>query len=263
MKKSILTSIIILLTLMGCSRVPITGRKQFNIIPKNTLLSQSFNSYNSFLNENKVIKNTKDAILVKKVGNRIKNSVINYMKQKGLSKELESFKWEFNLVESNDINAWCMPGGKVVFYTGILKYTMNEAGIATVMGHEIAHAIAKHGAERMSQTLVKSFGGLALNEFMEQKGVEGRNYWMAAYGAGTSLGFSLPFSRLHETEADNLGLVFMAMAGYNPNEAVKFWERMSKGKSGGSPEFLSTHPSHKTRIKNLKKEIPKVMKYYN
>jgi predicted Zn-dependent protease len=242
--------------------VPITGRKQLNIIPNNTLMSQSITSYGQFLQENKVLNNS-DAKLVQRVGRKIQNAVEKYMRQNGMKDELEKFAWEFNLVESNEVNAWCMPGGKVVFYTGILKYTQGEAGIATIMGHEVAHAVAKHGAERMSQTLIQQFGGVALNVAMEQNNVKGRQYWMAAYGAGTSVGITLPFSRLHETEADKLGMIFMAMAGYDPAEAISFWERMAAGKKGSPPEFLSTHPSDERRIKDLQKYLPKAKKYFN
>lgn len=262
MKKYIASIFVIILLAVACSKVPVTGRKQFNIIPENTIMSQSFNQYSSFIKSNKVLNDSR-AGQIKKVGNKIKNAVEKYMQQKGYGEEIKNFAWEFNLVESDEVNAWCMPGGKVVFYTGILKYTQNEAGIATIMGHEIAHAVAEHGAERMSQALIQNFGGVALNQVMEQNNVKGRQYWMAAYGAASTVGLMLPFSRLHESEADKLGLIFMAMAGYNPNEAVKFWQRMSEGKKGSPPEFLSTHPSDETRIKDLRKYMPKAMKYYN
>lgn len=261
MKKLAISSIL-LIFILACSKVPITGRKQFNIIPENTLLNQSYTSYGSFLQDNKVLNNA-DSRLIKKVGNKIKVAVEKYMSEKGLSDDLKNFEWEFNLVESNEVNAWCMPGGKVVFYTGILKYTQGEEGIATIMGHEIAHAIAQHGAERMSQALVQQFGGVALNVALEQNNVKGQQYWMAAYGAGTTVGMTLPFSRLHETEADKLGMIFMAMAGYNPEEAISFWKRMSEGKTSSTPEFLSTHPHSSTRIKDLKNYLPEAKKYYN
>ena len=175
----------------------------------------------------------------------------------------KDYDWEFNLVESKDVNAWCMPGGKVVFYTGILPYTRNEDGVAVVMGHEIAHAVAAHGNERMSHMLAVQFGGLALSVALAQRPGETQGLWMAAFGLGAQVGLLLPFSRLHEYEADRLGLTFMAMAGYDPREGVKFWERMAQ-KQGGKkpPEFMSTHPSDEKRIANIKQLIPEVMPYY-
>jgi predicted Zn-dependent protease len=197
------------------------------------------------------------------VGKNIQLAVEEYFKMNNMPEKLEGYEWEFNLVESKEVNAWCMPGGKVVFYTGILPVTQNEGGLAVVMGHEIAHAIAGHGNERMSQVLVAQLGGMALSEALDNKPEETRQLWMMAFGAGAQLGVLLPFSRLHESEADQMGLIFMAMAGYNPNQAVGFWERMAEMKGGGAPpEFLSTHPSDKTRIKNIKSLLPDAMKYY-
>ena len=176
---------------------------------------------------------------------------------------LKGFQWEFNTVESEEANAFCMPGGKVVFYTGILPICQDEAGVAVVMGHEVAHAIAKHGNERMSQGLVQQFGGVALSVALSDKPAQTQQLFQTAYGVGSQVGVMLPFSRLQESEADELGLIFMAMAGYDPHEAPKFWERMSAKSSGGAPpEFLSTHPSHETRIRKLNKAIPKAMEYY-
>ena len=201
--------------------------------------------------------------MVKRIGKKIQIAVEKYFAQKNLSSELEGYNWEFNLVESKDVNAWCMPGGKVVVYTGILPITRDETGLAVVMGHEIAHAVAEHGNERMSQGLITQFGGLALAKALENKPEETQALWMGAFGLGAQVGVLLPFSRLHESEADHLGLIFMAMAGYDPNQAVNFWQRMAKMKGGQAPpEFLSTHPSDETRINKIKKLLPKAMKYY-
>jgi predicted Zn-dependent protease len=180
-----------------------------------------------------------------------------------MASEIKNYKWEFNLIESEEVNAWCMPGGKVVFYTGILPVTQTEAGIAVVMGHEIAHAVAEHGNERMSQSLIAELGGIALSEAVKNEPAQTQQLWFAAYGLGATVGVLLPFSRTQESESDRLGLIFMAMAGYNPQEAVNFWKRMAAQKGGNAPpEFLSTHPADETRIKDLQNEIPEAMKYY-
>lgn len=258
-----LISIFLLITFVfSCSKVPITGRKQFNIIPDNQLYPTSFNQYSDFLKDAKLSNNKSQVDLVKKVGNKIKNAVEKFMAEKKLSAQLKDYKWEFNLVEDDAVNAWCMPGGKVVFYTGILPITQNETGIAVVMGHEVAHAIAEHGAERMSQSLVQQMGGVALNVALQEKSQQTKLLWNSAYGIGSQVGVMLPFSRTHESEADRLGLIFMAIAGYDPSEAVSFWQRMSKNKSANVPEFLSTHPSDETRIKDIKKYLPDANKYY-
>ena len=202
--------------------------------------------------------------MVKKVGQNIQKAVEKYLADKGASSELNGFAWEFNLIDDpKTANAWCMPGGKVAFYTGILPICKDEAGIAVVMGHEVAHAIANHGRERMSQQMVAQFGLSTLSAAMGQNPTLTNEILMQAVGAGTSLGM-LKFSRTHESEADHIGLIFMAMAGYDPNEAPKFWERMTQ-MSGGQqpPEFMSTHPSHETRIKDLQSWIPEAMKYKN
>jgi predicted Zn-dependent protease len=201
--------------------------------------------------------------MVKGVGLKIQKAVEEYMAQNNWSGQLEGYAWEFNLIEDDIVNAWCMPGGKVVFYTGIMPICQDETGVAVVMGHEVAHAIANHGAERMSQGLVQQMGGQALSVALSSKPAETQALYNAAYGIASNYGAMLPFSRLHESEADKMGLIFMAMAGFDPQEAPKFWERMQK-KSGGAapPEFLSTHPSHESRIKDLNAQIPEAMKYY-
>jgi predicted Zn-dependent protease len=180
-----------------------------------------------------------------------------------MSSRLEGYAWEFNLVEDEAVNAWCMPGGKVVVFTGILPVTRDATGLAVVMGHEIAHAVANHGNERMSQGLMVQMGGTALSKALEDKPEETRNLFLTSFGLGTQVGVLLPYSRLHENESDHLGLIFMAMAGYDPRSAVDFWERMATQKSGGAPpEFLSTHPSDKTRIENIKSLLPEALRYY-
>jgi predicted Zn-dependent protease len=266
MKKIIKISIAFLLLnalVVACSTVPLTNRSQLNIIPDSEMLAMSFSQYDQFLKENKLSKNQSQTQMVKSVGKRIEAAVTQYLYDNNYAQLLEGFDWEFNLVENDLVNAWCMPGGKVVVYTGILPITKNENGLAVVMGHEIAHAIAEHGGERMSQELLRQAGGVALSVALKDNPEQTRNYWMAAYGLGSEVGVMLPFSRLHESEADRLGLIFMAMAGYDPQEAPRFWERMSKAGDGQKPpEFLSTHPSDETRISNLNKWMPEAMKYF-
>jgi len=247
----------------SCSTVPVTGRNQLSIIPSSQLMAMSFQQYDQFLSENKVSKNAKQTAQIKRVGAKIQKAVEDYFKEENMSDHLNGYSWEFNLVESDQVNAWCMPGGKVVFYTGILPICKDEAGIATVMGHEIAHAIAEHGGERMSQGLLVQLGGMGLQAALEKEPALTQQLAMAAFGIGAQVGIMLPFSRLHESEADHLGLIFMSMAGYNPNNAVEFWQRMAAQKGGAAPpEFLSTHPSDQTRITDLRRLIPKAMQYY-
>jgi predicted Zn-dependent protease len=227
------------------------------------MLAMSFQEYNEFLKSHKLSTNPEQTQMVKQVGERIQRAVEQYFAQNQSSHELDGYGWEFNLVESDEVNAWCMSGGKVVVYTGILAITQNEAGLATVMGHEIAHAVAKHGNERMSQGLLTQMGGAALSVALAQKPQQTRGLWMTAFGLGAEVGVLLPYSRLHETEADHLGLIFMAMAGYDPNNAVNFWQRMSEKKGAKSPpEFLSTHPTDETRIRKIKALLPEAMQYY-
>jgi len=263
MKKYFIFLLSALFFLVSCATVPLTGRRQLTLISANEINSMSFKSYDTFLSEHKVIKNTAEAQMVKRVGMRIQRSVERYFSEQNLSGRLKGYKWEFNLVNEPTVNAWCMPGGKVVVYTGILPITKDETGLAVVMGHEIAHAVADHGNERMSQGLLVQMGGIALSQAISEKPGETQNLFLAAYGMGAQVGMLLPYGRLHESEADHLGLIFMAMAGYDPQAAVKFWQRMAESKTGGSPpEFLSTHPSDENRINNLKKLLPEAMKYY-
>ena len=246
-----------------CSSVPLTGRSQLNMIPSSEMLTMSFQQYDQFLKESKVITNTAEVSMVKQTGAKIQNAVERYMSENKLSHRLEGYNWDFNLVEDDQVNAWCMPGGKVVVYTGILPVTQDETGLAVVMGHEIAHAIAEHGNERMSQQLLQQVGAVSLMVAMQDEPAETQALWLGVYGVGTTVGIMLPYSRTHESEADHLGLIFMAMAGYDPHAAPEFWKRMAASKQGGSPpEFLSTHPSDQTRIEDITSWIPEAMKYY-
>ena len=248
----------------SCQKVPVSGRRQLSIVPSSEMQSMSYSSYREFLGQNKLSTNSEQIAMVKRVGLRVQHAVEQYMSQNNMASRLKGFEWEFNLVVDPAVNAWCMPGGKVVVYTGIMPVVKDEAGLAVVMGHEIAHAIANHGGERMSQGLVTQLGGVGLALALQSKPKETQTIFNTAFNVGSQVGVLLPYSRLHETEADHLGLIFMAMAGYDPNESVEFWQRMqSQSKGGKPPEILSTHPSDEKRIRDLKKEIPEAMKYYN
>lgn len=267
MKISLKSTLIVLCGLLsllsGCSEVEITGRNQFIMIPPSMMNSMSFQSYGEFLSKSKLSTNTEQTQMVKRIGGRIQNAVEQYCKTNRIEDRLAGYEWEFNLVEDPNINAWCMPGGKVVVYSGILPIAQGETGLAVVMGHEIAHAFAKHGAERMTQGLLVQMGGRALSTALKDRPEQTKNLFMQSYGIGTQIGVLLPYNRIHESEADHLGLVFMAMAGYNPQEAIGFWQRMAEQKKGAKPlEFLSTHPADETRIQKLKDLLPNAMKYY-
>ena len=261
-KLRILTALLIMLFFQTCSVVPFTGRKQLNMLPESEVIAMSLTSYNEFMKENPVSPDRSNAELVRKVGSDIADAVTKYFNENKLASRLEGYKWEFNLVDDKTPNAWCMPGGKVVVYSGILPYTQDQNGLAVVLSHEIAHAVARHGNERMSQTLLAQFGGMALSEALKQKPAETQAIFNTAFGIGAQVGVLLPFSREHELEADKLGLIFMAMAGYDPNAAISFWQRMSAIGGEKPPEFISTHPSDEKRISKIKAAMPEVMKYY-
>jgi len=262
-KRCITPLLVILLLVLSCSTVPVTGRRQLHLIPDSTILPMSFQQYDEFLKSNKLSTNQDQTQAVRRVGIRIQRAVEEFFVERDMSDRLHDYAWEFNLVDSDQANAFCMPGGKVVVYTGILPIAGNEAGLAVVMGHEIAHAIAGHGSERMSQGLAVEMGGVALSAALANQPAQTQQLWMTAFGVGSQYGLMLPYSRLHESEADHLGLIFMAMAGYDPHNAVVFWERMAEGKGGQAPpEFMSTHPADETRIRKIKELIPEVMPYY-
>jgi predicted Zn-dependent protease len=250
------------LFMYACATVPVTGRNQLSLISNAELMPMAYQQYREVIAKGPISTNAQQTAMIKRVGVNIQKAVEQYMADKNLSSQLDDFAWEFNLIDDPTVNAWCMPGGKVAFYTGILPICKDELGVAVVMGHEVAHAIANHGRERMSQQMFAQFGLSTLGALMGQNPTAGNELLMQAIGAGTNIGM-LKFSRQHESEADKMGLIFMAMAGYDPNEAPKFWERMS-ALSGGQapPEFLSTHPSHETRVRDLNSWIPEAMQYY-
>jgi len=260
-----LASLLAVLFLVSCSAVALTGRKQLNLVAEDQMLATSTQQYEQFLKENKLSTDAEQTARIKRVGAKIQAAVEDYARKNNRTDELKGYAWEFNLVESKDVNAWCMPGGKVVFYTGIMPVCQDDDGVAVVMGHEVAHAVGKHGAERMSQNLVVQGGGAALSAALATKPQQTQQLWMSAFGAGAQYGLLMPFERGQESEADHIGLIFMAMAGYDPNHAVAFWQRMSKASASAEkpPEFMSTHPSDETRIKKLQKELPEALTYYN
>lgn len=261
MKKTFLF-VIAILFLFSCSRVMITGRKQVALVSDAELLNMSLVSYKEFIDSVPLSTDVQQTALVKKVGENIANAVESYMKNNGLTDEIANYAWEFNLVQDETANAFCMPGGKVVFFEGILPVCENETGIAVVMGHEVAHAVAKHSKERISQQMLLSYGSAVTDMLLTQKSDATRQSVQLLYGLGAQYGVILPYSRNHESEADRLGLIFMAMAGYDPNAAVGFWERMMAGESAAVPEFLSTHPASAKRIANIKKFLPEALEFY-
>lgn len=261
MKK--LFTFIAVFIIYSCSTVPLTGRKQITWIPSQQMLQLSYQSYNDVLQQNKLSDNAQYRQMVESVGVNIKNAVQQYFQEINKTEALDGYRWEFHVLAEDVVNAWAMPGGKVAFYNGIMPICQDESGVAVVMGHEIAHAIAEHGNERMTQGLVQQGLGTALAVALQDEPQKTQQVALAAYGLGSTVLGILPYSRLHESEADKLGLVFMAMAGYNPKEAPEFWKRMRAQAGGNSPpEFLSTHPSYETRIENLNDWIPDAMKYY-
>ncbi|PCJ00479.1 MAG: peptidase M48 [Flavobacteriales bacterium] len=261
--KKYIPLVLIALIVFSCATVPISGRKQISLLPESQMMSMSLTQYQSFLKENKVVAdNMEQTKMVKRVGQRIAHAVEKYMKAENMSSRIKGYNWEFNLVDENTVNAWCMPGGKVVVYTGILPITKTEEGLAVVMGHEIAHAIARHGNERMSQGIVAQAGTMSAAAFMKEKPEATQALLLGAIGIGTNVGM-LAFGRNQESEADKLGMVFMAMAGYQPAEAIPFWGRMKAvGGGGGTPEFLRTHPSEDIRIDRIKEWLPTAESYY-
>lgn len=250
--------------LCACKTVPVTGRKQLNLVPNSMIQALAFSQYDSVVKVSATLsQNDERAQMVTRTGTKIQQAVEMYMQQNNMSKEIKNFKWEYNTINENIINAWCMPGGKVVVYTGLLPVTQNETALAVVMGHEIAHAIARHGNERMSTGLLMSLGGLVLEEALKEKKQETQLLFLGLYMVGSKLAIELPNSRMQESEADKLGLIFMSMAGYNPDEAVPFWQRMATENKGNKlPQFLSTHPSDETRIKKLTELIPGIKAQY-
>ncbi len=250
--------------LAACTTAPVTGRTQLHLVGSSTMLSMSQQQYDQVLQENELSHDVEATAMVKRVGTNIQRSVERYFIQQGMKRELDDYEWEFNLIESDEVNAWCMPGGKIAVYTGILPVTKDENGLAVVIAHEVGHAVAGHGAERMSHMLAAQLGGIALSAAMANSPDTTQQLWMTVFGLGAQVGFILPYSRVQEYEADHLGLVFMAMAGYDPEGAIEFWQRLAAEKKGSSPPaFLSTHPTDASRIQRIRSLMPEARRYYD
>jgi len=259
-KRILLLGVAMTLLIMACATNPFTGKSTLALVGNNEIFPSAFQQYKQFLSESKIVTGTDDAKKIETIGTKIKVAAEKWLGANGQSNYLDGYQWEYKLIESKDVNAWCMPGGKIVFYTGILPICKTDGGIACVMGHEVSHALANHGQQRMSAGLLQQLGGAGVAMATGSKSQETQQLAMTAYGAATQYGGMLPFSRNHETEADQIGLLLMAIAGYNPDESITFWERMSSASSGGNkpPEFMSTHPADATRIANLRTLIPQV-----
>jgi predicted Zn-dependent protease len=262
--KKLFSLLFIVPAFVACTTNAVTGRKQLSLFPESALQAEAVNQYQSFLSENKVVSanTSRDAEMVKRVGSRVASAITTYYRSKGLAKELDGYKWEFNLINDAQVNAWCMPGGKVVVYTGLLPITQNEAALAVVMGHEILHAVAQHGNERMSQVAVANGLQVAGNIFTSNNS-QANSLFNNVFAPGAQVGVLLPNSRKQEYEADRYGLIFAAMAGYNPREAIPFWQRMAAASNGNKPpEFLSSHPADDSRIAKIQEYMPEALKYY-
>ena len=244
--------------------VPITGRQQSLMVSDDQVLSLSFQEYSDYMKTAKASTNSTNTALVKRVGQNIAKAVETYLTQNGMAEDVKTYSWEFNLVQDKQVNAWCMPGGKIVVYEGLLPVTQDEASLAIVMGHEIAHAVARHSAERLSNAYKEQYGAAALSALLQGAGVGSGWQQLAslAHQYGGAL-FTSGFSRKQESEADHIGLIFAAMAGYNPEVAVTFWQRMSSATGGGSNSIFADHPSDATRIEQIQGWLPEAKKYYN
>ncbi|MES1221449.1 MAG: M48 family metallopeptidase [Bacteroidota bacterium] len=264
MIRKIIVPFLVFSLVLSCARNAITGRSQLKLLPEAEVQSMALQEYQTFLSQNKVVSSTtnKDAEMVRRVGQRISAAVQKYYAEKGKSADLEGYKWEYNLVDSKEINAWCMPGGKIVVYTGLLPVTQNEAALAVVMGHEVSHAIFQHGNTRMSQGLLTQLGGEALSVALSSKPAATQQLFQTAYGVGSQVAVILPFSRSDELEADHWGINWAAMAGYNPQEAIPLWQRMASAGGQKPPEILSTHPDDGHRIEQLQKFMPEALAFY-
>jgi predicted Zn-dependent protease len=253
-----ITALILLvasLILSSCGSVALTGRKQLLLVSDQEVFQAGLTQYKEYIASSQLSSDTKNTAMVQNVGQKLAVATEQYLKASGLESELKNFAWEFNLVKDNQVNAFCMPGGKIVVYEGLLTVAQTEAELAVVIGHEIAHAVAKHSNERMSQQIMAQYGAAILSQALSQKSVAIQQTASTVFGLGTQVGLMLPYSRKHEYEADYMGIVFMELAGYDSTSSLGFWTKMSAGGSGGS-DFLSTHPSDTKRIAELKRRIP-------
>jgi predicted Zn-dependent protease len=261
MKKITNILIIALCLLSSCGSVPITGRKQVLLVSDSEVLTSSLTQYSEYMKSAPLSTNTQGKNMVIRVGKKIAAATEEYLRANGLTNEIQNFAWEFNLVKDNQVNAFCMPGGKIVVYEGLLKLCSSDDELAVVIGHEVAHAVAKHSNERISQQLLAEYGAQILEQALSEKSKNIQKIGNTVYGLGAQYGVTLPFSRKHELEADYMGLIFMTIAGYNPSTAITFWQKMSANSNTNIPEFMSTHPSDATRISDIQKYLPELEKY--
>jgi len=254
---------LVALLLAGCATVPVTGRRQLSLVPQTELTSVAAESYRQFISESKLSDDARETAKVVEVGRKIANSAETFLRSRGLEGDIRHYNWEFNLIDDDETaNAFCVSGGKIAVYTGILPIARGDEGLAVVVAHEVAHALANHGGERMSQLLVAELGGMALARAVEKEPQKTQELWKLAYGIGAQVGVLLPYSRQHEAEADRIGLILMAQAGYNPEAAIPFWQRMTAEGGARPPEFLSTHPAPETRIDKIREHLPEALEYY-
>ncbi len=261
MKKITGLLVAMLLLLSSCGSVPVTGRKQMLLVSDQEVLAASLTQYNDYMKTATKSSNKDNSAMVLRVGQKIAAATEEYLRTNGMESEIQNFQWEFSLVKDNQVNAFCMPGGKIVVYDGLMQIINSEDELAVVVGHEVAHAVAKHSNERMSQQLMAQFGAAILGQALSNKSAAIQQLGNTVYGLGAQYGVMLPFSRQHELEADYMGMVFMALAGYEPAVTVDFWQKMSAGNNGSTPELMSTHPSDATRINEIKKALPQVEKF--
>lgn len=258
-----LFAILTFAVVVSCTSNKITGRKQLNIISNAQMISLAQTEYAEVLKKSKVVTNSKASVTVTNIGKRIVEAVNKYYASQGMQSLLKDYKWEYTLIESKEANAWCLPGGKIAVYTGLLPITENDDALAVVIGHEIAHALAEHGKERVNQQIINAGGALTLQVLTSNQSQADQNLYMQAFGAVSEFGVVLPFSRKQELEADRLGLKFAAMAGFDPRTAIPLWQRMGAMNKGNKPpEFASTHPSEETRIDALQKQMPEAYSMY-
>jgi len=261
--RGMIAAMILALLLLSCSTVPLTGRSGLNLVSDSQVTTMGYQQYSDVLKKAKLSNDAAKVQMVRRVGGRIAAAAESFLRESGAAADVALYKWEFNLIEDDKtVNAWCMPGGKVAVYTGILPITKDETGLAVVVGHEVAHAIAKHGNERLSQALLVQLGGIGLSAALSTQAAATQEIFQQLYGVGTSVGVMLPYSRLQENEADRIGLVLMAKAGYDPRAAVSLWQRMNAQGGGRSVEFLSTHPAPENRVARLQSLMPEAMRYY-
>ena len=243
--------LLLILVVAACAKAPITNRTQIILLPRSFEMELGASAYLNILETEKISRNAHYNRVVRRVGRRI--AAVSHT---------PDLKWQYTVFDNDQVNAFALPGGKIGVYTGMMPVAKTEAGLATVMAHEVAHATARHGGERMTLGILLEMGSAALASAMRKKDEKTTGRVLAAYGIGSALGVALPFSRKQESEADRIGLIYMAKAGYDPREAVPFWERMGAAGRGSPPEFLSTHPGYRTRIKNLRKWMPEALEYY-